>query len=83
MAAVRADSFFDMVRFSLRVRFAGPVRFARFAGSRGSPVHAVRPVVAKIVPKHKNRNNHKNSPRESCGPLDRTILHRISVQTFL
>ena len=76
-------------RFDSSVRFGSrgsPVRavrrFTRFAGSRGS-AHAVRPVVAKIVPKHKNRNCHENSPRESCGPLDRTTLLRISVRTFL
>ena len=78
--------------FSGPVWFAGPVRFARFAGSRGSPVHAVRFMRFgscgsasgdQIVPMHKNRGCHENSPCESCGPLDRTILHRISVRTFL
>ena len=32
--------------------------------------------------RHKNRNCHESSPRESCEPLDRTILHRISARTF-
>ena len=59
---------------------AGSVR--RFAPVPAGSVHAVRPVVAKIVPKGKNRNCHENSPRASCGPLDRTILHRILVRTF-
>ena len=31
--------------------------------------------------RHNHRHCHESSPRESCGPLDRTILHRISVQT--
>ena len=32
--------------------------------------------------RHKHRNDHENSPRESCGPLDRTVLTGISVRTF-
>ena len=35
------------------------------------------------APRHKNRNGRKNSPRESCEFVDRCILHRISVRTFL
>ena len=35
------------------------------------------------APRHKHRNGHESGPRESCEPLDRTILHRISVRTFL
>ena len=34
------------------------------------------------APSHKHRNGHENSPRESCGALDRTILHRMSVRAF-
>ena len=80
MAAIRAGSLFDAVRFSGPVWFAGPVRFAQFAGSRGSPDHAVR---LKIVPKHEHGNGNENGTHESGGPLDRTILHRILVRTFL
>ena len=36
-----------------------------------------------IAPRHKDRNCHENGPRESCGPLDWTILHRISARTTL
>ena len=36
----------------------------------------------KVAPNHNRRNCHESSPRKSCGPLDRTILHRISVRTF-
>ena len=36
----------------------------------------------KVAPRHKHRNGHENGSRESCGPLDRTILHRISARTF-
>ena len=82
MAAVRAGSFLDTVRFMGPVRFTGPVRFARFAGSGGSPVRAVRPV-AKIIPRHKIRNVHETGRRESCGALDRCILHRFSVRKTL
>ena len=82
MAAVRAGSFLDTVRFMGPVRFTGPVRFARFAGSGGSPVRAVRPV-AKIIPRHKIRNVHETGRREHCGALDRCILRRISVRTTL
>ena len=34
------------------------------------------------APRHKQRNCHGNGLCESCGPLDWTILHRISVRTF-
>ena len=34
-----------------------------------------------MTPRHKHRNCHENSRRESCEFLDRTILHRISVRT--
>ena len=36
-----------------------------------------------LAPRHKHRNGHESGPGESCKPLDRTILHRISVRTFL
>ena len=52
MATVRTCSFVDAVRSSGPVRFASPVQFARFAGSRGSPVRTVRPkseIVMKMV----------------------------------
>ena len=35
------------------------------------------------APRHKHRNGHENSPGESWGPLNRTILHRISVRACL
>ena len=37
----------------------------------------------KWSPRHKPRNCHESSPRESCEFIDQTNLHRISVQTFL
>ena len=41
---------------------------------------------SKSCPKarwHKHRNGHGSGPRESCGALDRCILHRILVRTTL
>ena len=32
---------------------------------------------------YKHRNGHENNPRESCGPLDRTVPTGILVRTFL
>ena len=36
-----------------------------------------------LAPRHKHRNGHENCHRESCGPLNRRILHIISAQTTL
>ena len=79
-----------VVRTALEVRRFGfePVvhlvrpRASRTAlSSRGSNwLHQSGP---KVAPRHKHRNAHENSPRESCELLDRTILTGISVRTFL
>ena len=35
----------------------------------------------KLSWRHKHIHCHESNPCESCGPLDRTILHRISMRT--
>ena len=49
----------------------------------GIPVIFVYIGCPKVALSHKHRKGHESSRLESCEFIDRTILHRISVRTFL
>ena len=60
----------------------GPKVARKLSGTCPEVVRKLTGSCPKVAPNNKRRNYHENGPRESCGPLDRTILHRISVLTF-
>ena len=65
--AVLASTGSNLLKFQVRT------------GSRGS--NRLPEACPKVVPRHKHRNVHEKGRRQSCGALDRCILHRISVRT--
>ena len=55
----------------------------KLTGSCPEVVRTLSGSCPKVALRHKHRNVHESSPRESCEFINRTILHRISVRTFL